>query len=265
MPEFIPVLIAAVLIFAGLLLAFGAVVMLPPTPYAPDGGGPTEQLRHIHLGGNFSIGYIAAELPVANISGVVSRGLLSGEDKFFSFPLSEPGSATGGHIRLHVKDANLYGRLMVGLNGHELFNEFGYPGDYSIPFGPDMLKSENTLEVRAESSGWRFWAPTIYDLSAETTVNWRGALSKTFNFTLSSDDVALATKGRLVIGVTRREGTGQLTAKLNNNTIYADVKTAIVKDFTPDSFAVGTNVLEVSAPAGTRYTVSASEIIIYFV
>lgn len=263
MPEFIPVLIAAVLVFAGLLLAFGAVVTVPSAPQ-PSGGGPAEELRHIPLGGNFSVGYIAAELPVANISGTVSRGLLSGEDKTFSFLLSEPGSTTGGHIILHITDTNLYGRLLVSLNGQELYNDFAYPGDHSVAFGPELLQAENLLEIKAESSGWRFWAPTIYEFSADATVNWRGALTRNFTFDLSSSDVALATKGRLAINVKRKEGTGQLVATLNGNQIYADVRTAIVKDFDATSFAPGTNMLELSAPAGTRYSIDSAEVIVYF-
>jgi len=244
MPEFIPVLIAAVMVFAGLLLAFGAIVTVPSSPHL-GGGGALEDVKHISLENNFSVGYVTSNLSVANISGTVSRGLLSGEDKEFSFLLSEPLSATGGHIMLN-------------------FNDFAYQGKHSIPFEAGILKPENVLEISAESSGWRFWAPTVYKLSAETTVEWKGALSKTFNFTLSSNDASLATKGRLVVNVKRKEGSGQLTAKLNNEVIYADTKTAVVKDFTSDKFLTGTNILELSAPAGTRYTVDAAEIIIYF-
>ena len=263
MPEFIPVLIAAVLVFAGLLLAFGAIITVPPSPHL-GGGGALEDVKHISLENNFTVGYVTSELSVANISGTISRGLLSGEDKEFSFLLSEPLSATGGRIILDVNESNLYGRLMVKLNGNELYNDFAYQGNHSIPFEADILKPENVLEISAESSGWRFWAPTVYKLSAETRVEWKGALYKTFNFTLSSNDASLATKGRLVVNVKRKEGSGQLTAKLNNEIIYADTKTAVVKDFTSDKFLTGTNILELSAPAGTRYTVDAAEIIIYF-
>jgi hypothetical protein len=265
MPEFIPVLIAAVLVFAGLLIAFGGVITVPSAPQPGGTGGTlTEELRHITIADNFSVGYVAAEQTVANISGTVSQGLLSGEDKVFSFQLSEPESITGGHINVNVNDSNLYGRLIVTLNGKDIFDDFAYPGEHSIAFSPELLKEENNISIHAESSGWRFWAPTIYSLSAEAAVTWHGALSKNYSFTLASNDVAMSTKGRLAVYVTRREGSGQLTVKLNGEPIYTDVRTNIVQDFTADKFVVGTNTLEFSAPAGTRYTIGTSEIIVYF-
>ncbi len=264
MPEFIPVLIAAVLVFAGLLVAFGAIAIIPPSHTTGGGGAVTQDLIHIPIADNFSIGYISAEMPVANISGTVSRGLLSAEDKIYSFQLSEPESATGGHIVLHVNDTNRFGKLIVSLNGNELFNDYAYPGDHSLAFGPELLKAENSLEVKAESSGWKFWAPTVYVLSAEASVNWAGALTKNFSFSMSNREVALSTKGRLVISVNRKEGTGQLVAKLNGQQIYADVKTDILGDFSSDNFLIGTNRLDLSVMPGTRYAISHVEIIAYF-
>ncbi|MEM7820096.1 MAG: hypothetical protein QW761_00650 [Candidatus Aenigmatarchaeota archaeon] len=264
MPEFIPVLIVAVLIFAGLLLAFGAVVTVPPSPQPHVGGGLTEEYRHIPISGNFSVGYVSAELPVANISGTVSRGLLSGEDKAYSFLISDPASVTGGHVILHVNDSNLYGRLIVALNGQELYNDYAYPGDHSIVFGQGLLKEENLLEIKAESSGWSFWAKQLSKITRAPRGKGKFAFEKSFNFTLESKDVALATKGRLVMNVKRREGTGQLNVTLNNENIYMGTSMNIVKDFTPDKFVVGTNYIKISAPAGTRYTIDSAEIIIYF-
>lgn len=265
MPEFIPVLIAGVLVFAGLLLAFGGFVVTPAGQ--PSGGGgafPSEEIMRIPLGGNFSVGYMAADVSVANISGNVSHGLLSGEDKTYSFVLSDPASATGGRIKLRVNETNLYGRLIIIINGNVIFNDYAPSGDTEIVFGSEILSTNNVIEVKAESSGWRFWAPTIYQFSASVTTSWRGALTKTFEFDLTSHDVALASKGRLAINVKRREGTGQLTAKLNDNLIYADVRTNIIKDFGVENFIIGTNKLELSAPSATRYSVESVEIILYF-
>lgn len=262
MPEFIPVLIIAVVLFAAMLLAFGGIVAPPPTP---GPGLPTEEYRHFALGGSFSVGYMAAEQLVGSTTGAVSRGLLSGEDKKVSFSLTTPGDVTGGHVSWHVNDTNGYGRLIIALNGAELYRDFAWPGDHAVTFDPKLLRRDNLLEISAESSGWRFWAPTVYILSATAAISWHGALSQNFTFNLTGGEAATATKGRLVIYATEREGTGQLTAKLNSQRIYADVKTAVLQDFSADYLQPGLNTVELTTPAGTRYTIESAEVVVYWV
>lgn len=258
MPHFIPVLIVAVLMFAALLLAFGAVVT-PSQPLTSP-----EEMRTIELGSNFSMGYMAAEQYVGSVYGTVSKGLLSGDDKKFSFSVSAPEDVSSGRIRLRINDTNGYGRLNILLNGNVLYNNFAWPGNHTIFFYNDELKTDNVIEFKAESSGWRFWAPTLYDLSAEISLSWRGALTRAFNFTLTDKDVSGATRGRLVVYVNKREGTGPLTVKLNGNTIYQNIKTSVLQDFTIDKFVAGANNIEFSAPVGTKYSIDSAEIIVYF-
>jgi hypothetical protein len=259
MTEFIPVLIAAVLLFVGLLLAFGAVTV--PPPYQPP---PVEEPRHIILGEDFTVGYVRAEQELVNVSGTVSQGLLAAEDKRLAFELARPQDVTTARIYLHINDSNHYGPFVMILNGEEIYRGFPYPGDHTIELSKELLRERNELEISAGSSGWRFWAPTVYIFSAQIVIDWRPALEREFTFNLTGEDIAKAEGGRLVVYVESRQGTGYLTVKLNDRVLYSGIRRSIVSSFPPERFRHGPNELELSAPAGTRYVIDLAKIIIFW-
>src|SRR3989338_8284969 len=103
------------------------------------------------------------------LSKIIFSGVLFGDDFVI----------INGNIRdlqLDVFSTNNYGNLIViakdGSQTRVVVDKRLGVGKYTIP-----VDNDGTIEIRAASSGWRIWAPTIYNLKVGTDVytkkNWR--------------------------------------------------------------------------------------------
>ena len=255
MPEFIPILIVAVLMFLALLFLFsGTIFFVSP--------GTTLEPKNFLLGTNFNITYGPTTTKLTELSGNVSRGMLSGMDKSISFPISNFDNLLGVNVGFFVYDSNLYGKLIIDSNGHEIYRDYSYPGWHTAFIKKDYLKSQNVLRVDSESSGWRIWAPTVYIFTANVTGEYEGIMSRTFQFNLTNDEKNKATSGSLsIIGM--GSGSGRIIAKLNGYEIYkGDVSAS--PTFSSDDLLPGINTIELSTEPFGSYRIDKLDATVYF-
>jgi len=255
MPEFIPVLVAAVFLFIILLIAFGGVPAIQPTASLPPD-------RTISLGNNFTVSYITGQSFLTSVDGRVSRGLLEDVYKSVSFDVSNPSDVSQGVLKFKIQDSNLYGRFMVFVNSKEIYSGYPRVGSYTINFDKSLLRSSNVLDIRAESSGWKFWAPTVYIFSANISVNYEGIKTKSSTFNLTSTEVTNIRKARLIV-LGNRTGVGHLIVNINGNEVYNGFTTAVF-DFQPDVLKEGVNIVDFSSEANTTYSISSADLIVFF-
>jgi hypothetical protein len=256
MPDFVPVLIAAVLSLIVLLIAFEGSWLVSPQKGPGLSGSKT-----IFLGQNFVVAYLEGEKNVASVSGEVSNGIFSVSNKNTEFNIETLGDVSEGLIKLRVLDSNYYDSLTIYLNGQEVYR--GVPvGEKTITVDKSILKNDNILEIKAESSGWKIWAPTVYKIDADFFVNYLGKKTQSFMFDLTDLDVMNINNARLVM-FGSKEGAGNIDASINGVEIYSGYVTAY-QDFSPDLLRVGNNTLDLSTELDTKYDISSLQLILFF-
>jgi hypothetical protein len=254
MPDFIPILTAAILSLIILIIVFGGWIFYPGHVFK-------EGSRTILLGENFEVIYTIGEEVVANLEGRTSRDFFSGEDKRVEFNVDKYTDVSEATIRLKTLDSNYYGNLIIALNGEEVYR--GAPlGDKMITFDPAILERGNFLDVKAENSGWRLWAPTVYDFSLDMDVIYEGKKTQTFEFELSNEEVINAEYARFLI-FGKREGTGHLIVSVNGEEVFSGY-TTVQNNFAVDELKAGINKVELFTEPNTKYDITSAKVILFF-
>ena len=263
MPEFVPILVVAILVFAALLITFGNIIVpQQPTTTLPD-NETAPIIEQLSLGEDFTISGAAGEEKITTVSGTVSRGLITGIDRSLSFEVPNFASVSGGEIKLNIINANLYGPLLIGINGENVYADYPRVGRHVVDFGKDVLEPYTTLEVEAGSSGWRFWAPTIYKFDAEFYVHYLGKLTEKMNFELDEDHFDDDTYAELSIDISGSAGTGRLIVKANGFEIWRGSRDHIVK-LPNEILDDGRNDVEISSESNSRYEIRSVDIEIFY-
>ncbi|MEM5778301.1 MAG: hypothetical protein QXD43_00495 [Candidatus Aenigmatarchaeota archaeon] len=257
MPDFVPVLIAAVLSLVILLLAFGGSVLFTPTRT-----GTVLPSKTIVLGQDLVVMYVEGQRNITSLKGEVSQGLFSSSNKKADFIVENYKDAAEGVIKLKVWNSNYYGALIIKVNDKEVYRGVPEIGEKTITFDGSILKSSNTIEIEAESSGWKIWAPTVYIFDADLSVNYLGKKTQSLSFDLTNLEVANVNRARLLIFGTRN-GEGNLIVKLNGREIFSGY-TTIYTDFAVDNLVVGNNTLELSTEKNTIYNITSVQIVLFF-
>ncbi len=65
-------------------------------------------------------------------------------------------------LSFSVKATNNYGDLYIVLNNETIFKNTALLGDYRLNIDP---RRENVVEFGTSSSGWKIWAPSVYNIS----------------------------------------------------------------------------------------------------
>ena len=255
MPEFIHVLIVAVVGLIALMLAFGGFLNF-------GGGRISESSRTVTLGADFTVSYETGKKDVLSWGGEVNSGLFSNLEEREEFEIENVGDVTEGTVDMRIWNSNYYGNLLLYVNGEEVYNGAPLAGDKTVNFEGSVLKNNNVLEIRAENSGWKMWAPTVYILDADLSVSLESKRTQSFDFELSGLEVENLNRARLLIFGTRN-GAGDLTVKLNGKNIFVG-KTPIYTDFAIDNFDIGTNTLELSADPNTSYDITSAQVVLFF-
>ena len=258
MSSFLPVLIIALIIFIGLFLVFGGNFVYTPSK-EPSRYLPADRTIEFK---NFEVYYTSSEEKIGYISGEVSNGLFLREDKKIGFQTKTPEEASEAFVELKVWSSNYYGRMAILVNGKEIYVDYPPIGEKLIGFDTSILKKDNILEVKAESSAWRIWAPTVYVFDLNADINYLGKRTKSFTFELSDIETEYMDKTRIVV-FGERKGVGNLDVMINGVKIYSGVTTAY-KDFPTSSLRTGNNTIEFSTEPNTRYDISSAQVIVIF-
>ena len=257
MPDFIPVLVAAILGLIVLLLVFGGGI-----GYYPSEGRISSSSKTINLGEYFIVSYFTGEETVATFGGEVNNGLFSSLDQKTDFEIEKIEDVSEGTINLKIWNSNHYGNFIIFINGNEVYRGAPNIGDKTISFGPNILKRNNVIEVKAESSGWKIWAPTVYIFDIDISVSYKGEETRTIDFDLTDMEVNSLNRGRLLI-FGERKGDGNLETRLNGIEIYSG-RTPIYIDFAIDNLKTGINTVVLSTEVDTKYNISSAQIVLFF-
>ena len=256
MHDFVPVLVAAVLglivlivIFSG-SFGFGGI------------GTISESSRTVNLGEDFTVSYEVGQRDIMKWGGEVNSGLFSNLEEREEFEIENVGDVSEGFMDMKIWNSNYYGNLLIYVNNEEVYAGAPLAGDKTISFNSSVLKSNNILDVRAENSGWKLWAPTVYILDLDLYVGLESRKTQDFEFELSGMEVESLNRARLLI-FGSRSGAGDLTVNLNDNQIF-EGKTPIYTDFAIDNFKAGMNTLDLSAGPNTAYNITSAQIVLFY-
>jgi hypothetical protein len=159
---------------------------------------------------------------------------------------------TSGFISIVVDDTNSGGNLIVELNGKEVFRRTVGSGEISIPLDKSQINKTNTVNLRTESPGWKFWMSTVYKIkSVKLGINYLGISSQEKTFSLDAIEVSNFRYARVTFRVKNYLLPQQnLVIKINNQTVYMDVPSVSIfrEDFRDDIFG---NPLSLNAGQNT--------------
>jgi len=258
MPDFVPVLIVAVLLLIVLLVVFGGSIF-----FVPGGaGGKAVSSRTVVLGQDFVVKYSEGQSNITSFGWEVSQGLFGNSDKKIEFAVDNYRDASEGVLKLKTWNSNYYGNFIIKINDQDIYRGVPDIGDRTIVFDGSVFKASNSIEVEAESSGWKIWAPTVYIFDASLSVNYIGRITQNFSFSLNEREIANVDRARLLIFGTRK-GIGDLHVKVNGREIFSGI-TTVYTDFGIDSLKVGNNFVELTTETDTMYNISSAQIVLFF-
>jgi len=211
---------------------------------------------------NFEVSFTTGEEKVGYVKGEVSNGVFITEEKRIGFRVSDPDEVSEVLINFRVWNTNYYGRLIILVNGEQVYADYPPVGEKLIGFDRSILEENNILEVKAENSGWKIWAPTVYVFDSDVVVNYYGKKTKSFDFELSELETEYMDRARIVV-YADREGIGNLDVMINGVKVHSGI-TTIYKDFATDALRIGNNTIEFSTEPNTKYVISSAQIIVFF-
>lgn len=243
MPEFIPVIVAGLIIFAIVYAMFGFSSGGMSGFFLADGNGKYEYVT-LFEGKSVSMNIY----PVAEINGSIDS-----KEKIKSFEFkADPKVFKTGVFELLVTEANKYGEISFKINGFEVYSGYPEEGRLWVRFGPDIIKEDNILEVSVTSPGWRFWKTAKYDFTAVI----KGAIENRIK-----KDFALESAKNPKLIMDFRYNRGTLAIELNGKRVYEDTPDgALFLELEP-GLIEGKNIIEFIANPGARFDITTAEIV----
>lgn len=228
MEEFVYVLLAGVAIF----LIAGLLVGIPPlggqeeiktqTLFEEDFGSigkVNTTFRRIRMN-DFSVGVTRSNRTVEEVEEVeIKNGFFGENSRTIKFDAENPKSA---YLSFEVYDTNLYGDLKVIVNGEEDVSSKMMTGITPNLKLENVKKGKNTVKIKAEGPGLRFWAPNLYILKdLELKVNDYGhhSFSKVFN--VFEYELRGFSHGEFKFFVDEARRNSNLDLKVNGRKIYS--------------------------------------------
>ncbi len=259
MPDFLPILIIAIVCLIALLLVFGGGQIFYPSRAQTYRYLPADRTIEFNY---FDVSYIPGEEHTGYVGGEISNGIFVTEEKRIGFQVSKPEEVSEALMNLKVWNTNYYGKLIILINEQEVYRDHPPIGEKLIGFDTSILNKNNILEVKSENSGWKLWAPTVYAFDLDVNIDYLAKKTKTFTFELTDIETEYMDKARIIV-FAEREGTGDLEIRINGVKIYSGI-TTVHKDFPISVLNTGDNTIEFSTEANTKYDVSSAQIIIFF-
>lgn len=256
MPDFLPILLLAIVIFAVLLIVFGGGFVSVPSEHRYLTEDTSIEF------GSFEVSYTASEINATSRSGEISNGVFNKNEERIGFIAMDPSDVSESLIDLKISNTNSYGKMFISINGKEVYSDYPAVGETLISFDPSILQENNILEIRCESSGWRIWAPTIYDFSLDIKLDYTNKKSKSFVFEISDLEKQYMTNARIV-AFGNRTGVGDLIVSVNTMVIASGV-TTLYQDFSASVLHAGNNTIEFYVEPNTSYHISTSQLILFF-
>ncbi|MFP4116986.1 MAG: hypothetical protein ACLFQ8_03270 [Candidatus Aenigmatarchaeota archaeon] len=297
--DFAKVLIVAVVLFGVLLAVFGGEMEFdkrpdrrrwrPPEDNETDGEEEVEypddqffvgriqgtDYKHIGFADEaFDITFKDERKVIGDINrSDVRRGIFSNEPQYIEFDLTEGqlDRMTSMELQFYVADTNQLNNLDIFLNGEEIYS--GYPDggrSYNFDIDKDLLKENNTMEISARSSWWRFWAPTVYvleDLRINADILERK--DRTFEFELDEDQADNFRMGRLILRPEEFDAQSPLVIQVNGRDIYRETpefpdRKSMWVDFEDVPMYEGGNTVTMFTKADSLYRFESAKMVYFW-
>jgi hypothetical protein len=281
----------------GILLFFGFYLLLSDTEFF--GGGPSyrfipttrnrtttepeittpkgdfvgtkevEDSRHIALNIKpFQVSYITEKKSFIDLEDLVlENGLFTTNEyqRVFSLTEDELNKLSSAILTGEVQDTNLYGRLLIGLNGETIYSGYVSSGDgFEVSLNRSMFQPRNEFLLTAESSGWRLWAPTVYQVrNLQLKSDFTGEVSQKFDFHVKEEEIPV-TLGRIILKFDEIKGDGRLFVSVNGERVFNGTPNLIQWIDFEDLAVEGKNTVGMVSERGTEFTVRDAEVIVFW-
>jgi hypothetical protein len=203
----------------------------------PVGAVITQNVEDIELGSFYVYGSPAVQ---SFPGGEVSSGLLFGEQSL-KYSVSDLES-----VAVKIDQSNGYGALVIKVNGEIAIAEALNSGEHTFNINS---KGPAEVEIVADSSFWKLWAPALYLISEVELKASENAEAYEF----FGGDV---TRGELVLDIEDSNDDGDLAVVVNGRSVYAGRASGTVSvDFA--NVNAGRNKVTVMAAPGASYSGSA--------
>lgn len=212
----------------------------------------------------YDVGYFIADF--VNDEGVytlgnkiIQNGILFGNTKT---DYHVNGDFEDISISFTVRDTNNYAPLEIKINGQTAAKDVYKKGSYTVSLASGSLPDDIVIELSAESSGIRMWAPTYYELE-DIRIMSKGFSqnSDRYDFYLT-EEFNKFQEGRLELNMD--ENMGDIVISMNDLLLYSGpVKNVQSIKFNKDILQYGNNILTISAKQDSRLTGHARMLVYY--
>ncbi|MBI4896557.1 MAG: hypothetical protein HY832_03350 [Candidatus Aenigmarchaeota archaeon] len=190
----------------------------------------------------------------------LQSGVLFGNDMFEYRIHAE--SADSILLEFEVKDTNGLEPLVVSIDGHVIVDRVLETGGYAFTIDKSMFSDDPKLEIYAKSSGWKLWAPAVYQID-NIKITTNGYMTQHFETIFSLDDeLDTFTNGKIDLGLTQTIGTA--VVKLNDRQIFRGPVNAVYSiPFDSTYLHKGLNTLTIEAAQDSLFTGTATLTLFY--
>ncbi|MCX6818386.1 MAG: hypothetical protein NT129_00100 [Candidatus Aenigmarchaeota archaeon] len=166
-------------------------------------------------------------------------------------------------IVFEIIKTNNYAPLIIKVNDKIAEKKNFALGKYTVTADKAMLTDDITVELFADSSSWKIWAPAVYELdNIKIIENSYSYKPNEFKFVVKEDEYRTFSEGRIDLQLDNNAG--NLIAELNDNPVYADtVSNYQSLKFTKNELRIGENVLQLKADVNSVFSGKAKMIIFY--
>ncbi len=226
-----------------------------------------EASRSINIG-DVNVGYVKMYVPIVEESNLkVQRGLL--RDKSHSWVV-DGKEIDKIKIEGSISDTNLYGELIVEVNGKEVWRNKTMPGRFEITIDR-VDPTHNEITLKAGSSGLKFWAPTTYIFSFLKVSKYDYAQSEFLSgIEVYSYEITGFKKGKISFYVDEAIKTADLNIDINSRQVYSGkpqespVPYEFEFDKTSTNLAAGENSLHIYTGKNAAYKLRDVRVEIYY-
>jgi len=227
--DFIVFLVAGLIIIAVLIAGFtlypwapGCVDCEPTTDIVDFEGALIVGQKDINTYRPFELGYFNANFASGtNIytlgDKVVKNGVFFGNMPF-RYNI-ESMYVEDASIKFTVRDTNNYGPLMIAVNGQVIEKRDFPAGEYTINVPRQLLADNMFIEIYADSSGLRVWAPAFYELG-DLRIIVNGYTQNSFAYAFFiTEEYDMFNEGRIELNLDKN--IGEVTVLINELEVYS--------------------------------------------
>lgn len=269
--DFIVFLVAGLIIIAVLIAGFMLYPWTPEDKCCPEReildfeGALIVGQKDINTYRPFELGYFNADFASGTSiytlgNRAIKNGVLFGNAPFRYH--IESRYVEDARIKFTVTDTNNYGPLMIVVNGYIIEKRHFTPGEYTILVPKQLLSDSMYIEIFAESSGLKIWAPSYYEL-ADIRLVITGFTQNSFAHAFFiTEEYDMFNEGR--IELTMDKNKGDIVILMNDIELYSGPITDIeALRFDRSYLRYGQNYVTIMATENSEFAGYAKMMVFY--